>query len=468
VRVGERAGSDTPGDGPEADRSPSGPADARARTILLIGEGQLADSTHSSLASAGADVTRLGAPSDQEIREAAEGADGAVVISRSDVAALRLALGVAYVRPGLPLLVTIFSRHVAAEVEATVDNVRVVDMGQLVAPAIAGPCLHPELLAVAGSPAEPTAVRVEEGDSTPSRAPLAKPAPGPLGRILRRLESIAQPFDASARILMLGLVGFLAVLVLETIVTSVALGVPVVESLYTAAKVTVTVGPSTPAEKAPEWFKVFTAVAMLLVLGFTAVLTAGLVDRLLDRRLTGVFGRSAVPRRGHAVVVGLGQVGFRLCTLLRELRVPVVAVERNVDADNVARAKDEKIPVVVGSGGDQRLLRRLSLTRARALASVTSDELENIAIAVAARGVRSDLHIALRAGGGEATDEIRSLFGIGVVRDVHRIAGTALAAIALGRDTHEAFPYEGTMYLVDSRDEITPFTPVEATARPSG
>jgi hypothetical protein len=63
---------------------------------------------------------------------------------------------------------------------------------------------------------------------------------------------------------------------------------------------------------------------------------------------------------------------------------------------------------------------------------VTSDELENIAISVAARGVRGHLHVALRAGDGEATDEIRALFGIGVVRDVDRIAGTALAAIALG------------------------------------
>jgi Trk K+ transport system NAD-binding subunit len=203
---------------------------------------------------------------------------------------------------------------------------------------------------------------------------------------------------------------------------------------------------------------------MLLALGFAAVLTAGLVDRLLDRRLTGVFGRSAVPRRGHAVVVGLGQVGFRLCELLRELGVPVVAVERDPDATHIARAKDARIPVVVGSGSDGRLLRRLSLDRARALASVTSDELENIAISVAARAVRRDLHIALRAGGGAATDEIRSLFGIGVVRDVDRIAGTALAAISLGHDVREAFPYEGTMYLVDADGEIAPFAPAPAPA----
>ena len=71
---------------------------------------------------------------------------------------------------------------------------------------------------------------------------------------------------------------------------------------------------------------------MLLTLGFAAVLTAGLVNRLLDRRLTGIVGPSAVPRRDHVVVVGLGQVGLRLCLLLRDLGVPVVAIERDPEA----------------------------------------------------------------------------------------------------------------------------------------
>lgn len=98
------------------------------------------------------------------------------------------------------------------------------------------------------------------------------------------------------------------------------------------AKVTVTVGPSEAADQGSDWFKLFSAVTMLLTLGFAAVLTAGVVNRLLDPRLTGIFGRSAVPRRDHVVVVGLGQVGFRLCELFRDLGVPVVAIEVNPDA----------------------------------------------------------------------------------------------------------------------------------------
>jgi Trk K+ transport system NAD-binding subunit len=160
------------------------------------------------------------------------------------------------------------------------------------------------------------------------------------------------------------------------------------------------------------------------------------------------------------VAVGLGQVGLRLSLLLRELGVPVVAIERDGDAPNVARAKEERIPVVLGRGESQRVLRRVSLACARALAAVTSEELENIAVSVAARGVRDDLDIALRAGDGDVSTEVRSLFHLGVVRDVHRIAGTALAAVALGYGADTAFPHEGTLYLVDREGAIEPFVPV--------
>jgi Trk K+ transport system NAD-binding subunit len=87
-----------------------------------------------------------------------------------------------------------------------------------------------------------------------------------------------------------------------------------------------------------------------------------------------------------------------LCLLLRELGVPVVAIESNPDADYVARAKDYGIPVVIGRGSSGFVLRRISLHRAQALAAVTSDEIENIAIVVAAHGEREQLRTLLRAG----------------------------------------------------------------------
>jgi hypothetical protein len=102
------------------------------------------------------------------------------------------------------------------------------------------------------------------------------------------------------------------------------------------------------------------------------------------------------------------------------------------------------------------MLRRLCLPRARALAAVTSDEVENISIVVAALGMHAELRTLLRAGRGEVVNETRSLFAIGVVRDTFRISGTLLAAVALGSDATGAFLHERTVYLILPDGRVEP------------
>ena len=172
---------------------------------------------------------------------------------------------------------------------------------------------------------------------------------------------------------------------------------------------------------------------MLAALAFTGVFIAGLIERLLDRRLVAILGPRAMPRRNHVVVVGLGQVGLRLCMMLRTLGVPVVAVEVDPQIDNIRRARQYNVPVVIGRGSSRAVLRRVSLERARAIAAVTSDEIENIAAAVAALAIEGNLRMVLRAGSGDVLDETRALFRIGAVRDVYLIGGTLLAAPRWGR-----------------------------------
>ena len=117
---------------------------AEAERIVLIGSGHLTDATGRALEAGGAEVQRLHEPTDPEIREALAGDVGSVVIiSRSDVLSLRLALAVAHVSPGTRLLVTIFGRDVAEHLRDIVDNVHVLSMADIVAPAYAGPVSTP-------------------------------------------------------------------------------------------------------------------------------------------------------------------------------------------------------------------------------------------------------------------------------------------------------------------------------------
>jgi Trk K+ transport system NAD-binding subunit len=164
-----------------------------------------------------------------------------------------------------------------------------------------------------------------------------------------------------------------------------------------------------------------------------------------------------IPRSRHVIVVGLGQVGLRLCGQLRAAGVDVVAVERDPNAANMPLARHLGIPVVIGRGGDRLVLERLSLRRTRALAAVTSDELENIAVAVTALATHPAVRVVLRAGTDDVTAETQSLFDIGIALDADALAGACLAALALGIDAQHGLAHRDRTYLRLTNGRIIAF-----------
>lgn len=433
--------------------------------ILLIGNDELTAVAHRALRDAGAAVRNLRDPTDPAIRTALrQDVDTVVVISKDDHVSLRSALVAEGVRPGVPLVVTVFDRDVAIKLESAVRNVRVISMADIVVPSIAAACLAHSPLTLHHTRTGYKAVR--SGSEGPEIVPLDLPRRRLGSRAWTVIGAFLAPYELSAKILMTGLLGFCSILLLDMLMTVAFLHEPAVDAFYTATKTIVTVGANPHVDGGPEWFKVFSALMMIAGLAFTALFTAGLVNRLIDRRLVAIVGRRCAPRRDHVIVVGLGQVGLRLCLLLRTLHVPVLAIESNRDADYITRAREYGLPVVVGRGGSMQLLERVHARNARALAAVTSDEIENIAIVVAAHACREDLRTLLRAGRGEMTNETRSLLKLGVVRDVYRVGGTLIAAMALGSPAREAFLHERIVYLITPDGSIEPFAG-DTLAQPS-
>jgi Trk K+ transport system NAD-binding subunit len=431
--------------------------------IVVVGDGSLVTAVGERVRDAGRDAVVLRQPSDHALSRAlGPGVDGVVVASRDDIQALRLALLAEHLCPGVRLVVTIFDQTVASQLMRAVPNCTVTSLGEAAAPAFVGPCVDPDLLALAGT--DPTR-GVTAGDGAPRAAdgPHAPQRPG--GRLWRRLVAQLRPHDQSSRVMLVGLGGLLALVVVEAVLLGVYGEAPV-DALYAAVKTVATVGPNDEIDAGPTWLKGYATFAMAAAVALTAVFTAGLVNRLLSGRLTGIIGARTVPRRDHVVVVGLGQVGLRLCMTLQALGLDVVAVERNGELWSVRVARTLGIPVVVGHGEDRFLLQRLSLGRARALAAVTSEQLTNVAVAVAALAVEPDVRIVLRAGHDEVIRESRSLFHIGLVRDATELAATVLAATAVGKDVDHAFVYDDRTYvrLADGRIERFPETTADERA----
>jgi voltage-gated potassium channel Kch len=420
-----------------------------SRRILLLGAGDLTDETCAALEAAGGEVVRLEDPSAGELRGAlGRGADAVAVVSRDDAWPLRAALLVRHLDADVPIVATIFDAATGRELEHEIDNIAITSLADIVAPSLAGPCLRDDLAAVLDGE-RPSGVRCEGGNVE------VAPLPEVRARRARALATaILRPFDRSAALLFFGAVGLVFILVAETVAAAIVLDQSLVDAFYGAVKTLVTVDPNPAVQDGPDWFKVAISASMLVALLFAAAFTGGLVERLIGRNLTGLLGRRAVPRSDHVVIVGLGQVGLRLCMLLRECGISVVAIDDQPNGENVGHARRLGLPVVIGRGADPSLLRRLSLDRSIALAAVTADDLQNIRIALAAHAEARDLRVVLRAGGNATGGETRSLERLGHVRDVHRIGAVYIAGLALGSGAAHVVVDGDTAHLRDANGAL--------------
>jgi Trk K+ transport system NAD-binding subunit len=137
-------------------------------------------------------------------------------------------------------------------------------------------------------------------------------------------------------------------------------------------------------------------------------------------------GARAAPARHHVLLIGFGQVGFRLAQDLRGRGIAVLGVERDADAPCVRLARAAGIPVAIGRGDDRETLERLGIRRCAAVAAVTSDDLVNVAVGLAATDLAPGVPLVLRLGDGEVAAETDSLLHLGEICDAHKIAADTL------------------------------------------
>jgi hypothetical protein len=234
--------------------------------------------------------------------------------------------------------------------------------------------------------------------------------------------------DDALRLLVRAGAGLLAALLLEGALGVAALHESVIDALYFSTRSVATVASTPGAGSAPAWYKVLSVLDTLAALLLVAVFTAALVRRLSRPRLTALIGARRAPARNHVLLVGFGQVGFRLAQELLSRGIAVIGVESDPDAPCVRLARAAGIPVAIGRGEDRETLERLGIRGCAAVAAVTSADLVNVAVGLAARDLVAELPLVLRLGDGEVAAETDSLLHLGRICDAHKLAADTLAA----------------------------------------
>jgi Trk K+ transport system NAD-binding subunit len=82
--------------------------------------------------------------------------------------------------------------------------------------------------------------------------------------------------------------------------------------------------------------------------------------------------------------------------------------------------------VAIGRGDDRDVLERLGIRRCAAVAAVTSADLVNVAVGLAASDLAPDTPLVMRLGDGEVAAETDSLLHLGRICDAHKIAADTL------------------------------------------
>ncbi|CAM5297176.1 potassium channel family protein [Streptomyces coeruleorubidus] len=300
-----------------------------------------------------------------------------------------------------------------------------------------GPQLLPDEAAVASATGRGTVVLEQVSYSGPSL---------PSGR--GGVPPFASLFSRRLRWSLAGLVG--CVLALAVALMFVAGEHPLYATYVTLLDL---FGINDPAFHESTGRQVLQLLSGLVGLLLLPVLLAAVLEALGTFRSASALRKPPRGLGGHVVLLGLGKIGTRVLTRLRELHIPVVCVESDPEARGMATARRLRVPVVLGDVTQEGVLEAAKIHRAHALLALTSADTTNLEAALYARSVRPDLRVVLRLYDDDfATAVYRTLraahpFALTRSRSVSHLAAPAFAGAMMGRQILGAIPVERRVLL---------------------
>ncbi|HEV8570069.1 MAG TPA: NAD-binding protein [Actinoplanes sp.] len=310
-------------------------------------------------------------------------------------------------------------------------------------------------------------VQVLPADPAPAAARptdlvLAEATGRPVGQIVAaqrivRSRRRRRPFVAVGRGIRAALSRKLGIAVLVTLVITVMAGAVLanadqVHGLWRSIYVTLlTAVGSSNVE--PNKQPVAQVAQLLLTLAGVALLplvTAAVVEGIVNARLALSDDRRRRPYSDHIVLVGLGTVGTRVLRQLTDLGLEVVAIDRNSDARGARAAEQLGVPLIVGDAGREETLRAASIETCKALVVLSTDDVTNLKAALNARAARPDVRVVLRLFDSDFAGRVQTAFNMDISRSVSRLVAPAFAAAMLDRDVVVTIPVDRHALLVAS------------------
>jgi Trk K+ transport system NAD-binding subunit len=289
-------------------------------------------------------------------------------VTEEDSLNIRIALAVRNASQTMPIIITLVQSRLGKKLARHLDNFQYV------------------------CPPELAAKKVVDAIYAPSTAPAQKTSPligdeeAPLKAPFRIDPLILYAISASA-----------LMATLSTVYFRYSENLAWLDAFYFVVTLMATVGfgdislrDSTPIAK------LIGIMLMIASVTNTAVIFALITDSLLKHRLTLSFGRRRIKDSDHIIVVGAGSVGFKVIEELIKYGESVVVVESDPHGKYMPTIYARRVRAIIGDAMFESTLRDASLPQAKALLSMTSDDLTNLEIALNSKAIAPDVRVILR------------------------------------------------------------------------
>ena len=338
-----------------------------ADAVLVHGAERLAVRTAEQLRLLEVEVVELGDMdvAELEARLAQGGAQALVLCDEGDIVNFHLALAARELQPELRLVVRLFNLELGQQAERLL-SCRALSASQLAAPAFVEAALRDdyaqrihvgdhELRVLPGGAGSALLALDSAGGLLPGKLgqatsvigqPRASAAVTPRRPRRGQVASVARVLRADRRLRLLGAM-LLALVAATTAIYARAEDLSLVDALHRS--VVAVLGSDVLEPDAPDWLRLYDIGVLVLGVAALALVIALLTDAIVSTRLALALGGLPRRLRGHAIVCGLGTVGYRIGSELLAAGIDVCGVDIG-DEERLARARSAGIAAAIGNG----------------------------------------------------------------------------------------------------------------------
>ncbi len=371
-----------------------------------------------------------------------------ISVTDSDLTNIEITLDAQTLNPAVRVVARLFDQTLAKRLERSVGIHRALAMSVLAAPSFAAASIGSDVIGSfdfeEGSFAVQLPIDGEVDIQKSNHENTSK------RRKNRQKISVKNFIQNIPPLLIWLLLGITVLTITSILVFSASMKLSPIDSTYFVITTLTTTGYGDISVKdASTAVKLYTCLMMILGSAAVAILYSIITDYFVSSRFAEILGRQTVSGSGHVIVIGIGNVGFRITETLTKLGYSVVAVDSNANA-KYRSLLAESVTFIVGDGRDDETLKLAGIKSARSVISATDDDAVNLSSCLVAKGINPTVKTVVRLFDGGFARKVERALDIDTALSASRISAPGFVGAAI---------YEESVFSFVTDDEFVAVIP---------